>query len=114
MYIYIYIYVCVCVYIYIYIQLALTEKIEDFIKRLRWRTLFYLEPQEDNNCAKKELYNLKSQNTPPNNRLLDPFEADLFGLIKKVKFKRENNNFQMKLSRDIIIIIISCRQHGYP
>ena len=51
--------------------------------------------------AKKEVYNLKSQNTPPYNRLLDPFEADLFRLIKKVKFKRENNNFQMKLSRDI-------------
>ena len=51
--------------------------------------------------AKKEVYNLKSQNTPPNNRLLDPFETDLFRLIKKVKFKRENNNFQMKLSRDI-------------
>ncbi len=68
-------------------QLAPTEKIEDFIKRLRWRTLFYLEPQEDNNCAKKEVYNLKSQNTPPNNRLLDHFEADLFGLIKKIKFK---------------------------
>ena len=50
---------------------------------------------------KKEVYNLKSQNTPPNNRLLDPFEADLFGLIKKIKFKRENNNFQMKLNRDI-------------
>ena len=82
-------------------QLALTEKIEDFIKRLRWRTLFYLEPQEDNNCAKKEVYNLKSQNTLPNNRLLDPFEADMFGLIKKIKFKRENNNFQMKLNRDI-------------
>ena len=73
-------------------QLALTEKIEDFIKRLLWRTLFYLEPQEDNNCTK---------NTPPKNRLLDPFEADLFRLIKKVQFKRENNNFQMKLSRDI-------------
>ena len=32
---------------------------------------------------------------------MDPFEADLFRLIKKVKFKREDNNFQMKLSRDI-------------
>ena len=63
--------------------------------------MFYLEPQEDNNCAKKEVYNLKSQNTPPNNRLLDPFEADLFGLIKKRKFKRENNNFQIKLNKDI-------------
>ena len=37
----------------------------------------------------------------PNNKLLDPFGMDLFKLIKKVKFKREHNNFQMKLNKDI-------------
>ena len=43
---------------------------------------------------KKEVYNFKSQNTPP-------FEADLFKLIRKVRFKREHNNFQMILNKDI-------------
>ena len=93
-------------------QLALTEKIEDVVKRLRWKALFYLDSHEDNNCAKKEVYNLKSQNTPPNNKLLDPFEADLFKLIKKVKFKREHNNFQMKLNKDIKAVKKLLNVHG--
>ena len=51
-------------------------------------------------CAKKEVYNLGFQRTPPNNKLLDPFEADLFKLIKKIKFRRDHNNFQAKLNMD--------------
>ena len=50
---------------------------------------------------KKEVYNLNSQKTPPNNKLLDPFEADLFKLIKKIRFRRDYNSFQMKLNKDI-------------
>ena len=74
-------------------QLALTEKIVDFVKRLRWKAFFYLDSCEDNDYDKKEVYNLKSQNTLPNKKLLDPFETDLFKLIRKVEFKRERNNF---------------------
>ena len=68
---------------------------------------FYLDSCEDSDCAKKGVYNHKPQNTPPNKKLLDPFETDIFKLIRKVKFKREHNNFQMKLNKDIIIIIMS-------
>ena len=82
-------------------RLALTEKIVDFVKRLRWKAFFYLDSCESNDYDKKEVYNLKSQNTPPNTRLLDPFETDLFKLIKMVKFKKVRNNFQMKLNKDI-------------
>ena len=79
----------------------LTEKIVDFIKRLRWKAFFYLDSCEDSDCAKKEVYNLKSQNTLPNNKLLQSFEADLFKLIRKVKFRIDYNNFQNKLNKDI-------------
>ena len=48
--------------------------------------------------AKKKVYNLKSQYTPPNNKPLDPFEADLLKLIRKVKFRRDYNSFQKKLN----------------
>ena len=82
-------------------QLALTEKIVDFVKRLRWKAFFYLDSCKNTDDVKKDVYNLKSQNTPPNNRLLDSFETDLFKLIKMVKFKKVRNNFQMKLSQDI-------------
>ncbi len=80
---------------------ALTEKMVDFIKRLRWKAFYYLDSCENTDDVKKDVYNLKSQNTPPNNRLLDSFETDLFKLIKMVKFKKVRNNFQMKLSQDI-------------
>ena len=82
-------------------RLALTEKIVDFIKRIRWKDFFNLDSCESNDYDKKEVYNLKSQNTPPNNRLIDPFETDLFKLIKMVKFKKVRNNFQMKLNKDM-------------
>ena len=82
-------------------QLALTEKIVDFVKRLRWKAFFYLDSCKNTDDVKKNVYNLKSPNTPPNNRLLDSFETDLFKLIKLVKFKKVRNNFQMKLSQDI-------------
>ena len=82
-------------------RLALTEKIVDFVKRLRWKAFFYLDSCKNTDDVKKDVYNLKSQNTPPNNRRLDSFETDLFKLIKMVKFKKVRNNFQMKLSKDI-------------
>ena len=82
-------------------RLALTEKIVDFVKILRWKVFFYLDSCKNTDDVKKDVYNLKSQNTPPNNRLLDSFEMDLFKLIKMVKFKKVRNNFQMKLSKDI-------------
>ena len=47
------------------------------------------------------MYNLKSQRTPPNNKLLDPFEADLFNSIKKIRFRKDHNHFQTKLNEDI-------------
>ena len=80
---------------------ALTEKMVDFVKRQRWKAFFYLDSCENTDYVKKEVYNLKSQNTPPNNRLLDSFETDFFKLIKMVTFKKVRNNFQMKLSNDI-------------
>ena len=82
-------------------QLSLTEKIEVFIKRIWWKTYFYLNSSDIPNRTKKEVYNLKSQRRPPNNKLLDPFEADLFKLIKKITFRKDHNHFLTKLNKDI-------------
>ena len=35
-----------------------------------------------------------------NNKLLDPFEADLFKLIRKIRFRNDQNHFQTKLNKD--------------
>ena len=50
----------------------------------------------------KQVYNLKSQKTPPNNKQLDPLEVDLFKLIKNIRFRSDYNTFQKKLTNDII------------
>ena len=81
--------------------LSLIEKIEDFIKRIWWKTYFYLNSSDVTNCTKREVYNQKSQRKLPNNKLLDPFEADLYKLIKKIKFRKDHNHFQTKLNKGI-------------
>lgn len=65
--------------------LSLTEKNIDQIKKLRWRT-YFLNPQD---CLKKqrEIYNVISQNTRANNKILEPFEIDTLDLISKINFK---------------------------
>ena len=72
-----------------------------FRQNISMEGFFYLDSCEGSDCTKKEVYNLKSENTPPNNKLLEPFEADLFKLIRKVKFRRDYNIFQKKLNKDI-------------
>ena len=79
--------------------LDLTEKIIDVIKRIRWKTHFFLHPPEEHH--KKETFNLKTQNTPPTNPLLDPFEEDLLRLVRKIKFTKQHNKFQQKILNDI-------------
>ena len=82
-------------------HLSLSEKIEDFIKRIWWKTYFYLNSSDIPNCPKKEVYHLKSQRTPPNKKLLDRFEAGLFKLIRKIRLRQDHNHFQTKLNKDI-------------
>ena len=77
------------------------KNIEDFIKRIQWKIYFYLNSSDIPDDTKKEVYNLKSQRTLPNNNLLDPFEADLFKLFRKIRFKKDHNNLQTKLNKDI-------------
>ena len=84
---------------YLAFQLSLPEIIEDFIKRIRWKTYFYINSSDILNCTKKEVYNLKSQRTPPNNKLQDPFEDDLFKSIWKIRFRRDHKHFQTKLNK---------------
>ena len=47
------------------------------------------------------MYNVKSQRTPLNNKLLGLFEADLFKSIGKIRFRKDHNHFQTTLNRDI-------------
>ena len=82
--------------------LSLTDKIVEFIKRMRWKTHFYLNPSDSQQEQTLGGRRLNSQKTPPSNRKLDPFEDDLFGLIRKINFRNiTKNGFQAKMKGDI-------------
>lgn len=82
-----------------FFQQRLIEKTELFLKRLRWRAFFYLNPnaQANNN----ENYGFKSRLSPPTVNELAEFESKLLHLIKNIKFKVSRNPFQHKLLSDI-------------
>ena len=79
--------------------LSLTEKIVDFIRRMRWKAHFYLNPM-DPPANKGNYFNLKSQKTPPRNKFLEPFEEDLLNLIRIIKFRKQSNSFQHNIKND--------------
>ena len=57
---------------------------------------------------------MKSQRTPPNNKLLNTFEADLFKLIRKIRFRKYHNHFQTKSNKDISIVKLTTLSEGDP
>ncbi|KAJ8027867.1 hypothetical protein HOLleu_29941 [Holothuria leucospilota] len=77
---------------------TLIEKTESFIKRLRWKAYFYLNP--DRSPPGKENYGFKSRKCPPQIKELSAFENDLLELISHVKFKNVNCAFHDQLDRD--------------
>ena len=90
--------------------MQLINKIEAVIKRMRWKALF-LENTSENKEEKHEeeegekefpeTYGLKTTNTPPQIQELADFEKDLIGLIQKLRFKKDTNEFQKRIKADI-------------
>ncbi len=73
-------------------------KTEKFIRAIRWRTYFFLNP--DDKPKKKETYGFKSTlNTKPI-RELKQFEDGMLDLIQNIKFKPPQKQFQKKLQSD--------------
>ena len=79
--------------------MCLIDKLEKFVRRLRWKIFHYENP---NSSTHKETYGFKSTNSPPTNRLLLPFENDLYHMIQNIKFSdpRHVPAFQKQLSKD--------------
>ena len=78
--------------------LLLTEKIEDVISRIRWKTYHFLNGKSGNT---KKCYGFRSQKTPPPNKLLEPFEKDLINVINQIEFRHKRDKFQNLLSKEI-------------
>ena len=65
-------------------------KTEKFIKNLRWRTFFVLNP--DTEIVEKETYGFNSTKPPPILKELKDFEDGLTHIIQNIKF-RKNKQF---------------------
>ena len=81
----------------------LVEKIEAVIKRMRWKVVFCNKKDNDNEQL-LENYGLKSESCPPQIKELVPFEEELINLVKRIEFRKVENNFQKKLREDILLI----------
>ena len=74
-------------------------KTEDFIQRLRWKTFFFLNPDE--NKKEKETFGFKTDKTAPQITELAKFEKDLANLIGDIKFTNYRNDFQKELKTKV-------------
>ena len=84
-----------------YLQ-RLIEKTEQFLRRMRWKAHFFLNP--DTTTTSKENYGFKSTKNPPPIEELKDFEDDMLKMIQTVKFKQVNNPFLNKLKEDAELI----------
>ena len=84
-------------------KLRLLEKIEIFIKKMRWRAVFFINNNKKATEDYKEAfgYGLKSGRSPPQVKDLIEFEDDLVRIVKELKFRKVKNNFQPKLREDM-------------
>ena len=86
--------------------ISLIEKVEHFIKRIRWKAHFFLKTEttledEINNSQGNNNFGFKTKNTPSFNPDLENFENDLLHIIKTIKFQNISNKFQKELKLDI-------------
>ena len=80
----------------------LIEQTEKFVKRLRWKAIFYDQKDERKNDEEvPQNFGLKSNKCPPQVRELIPFENELFQLVGGIKFRRPSNDFQTKMKNDV-------------
>ena len=81
---------------------CLLAKTEKFMRSIRWRTFFFLNPEKtpDN----KETYGFPSTKSPSPILELKEFEDDMLNLVQNIQFKHPRKQFQKKLRNDSIKI----------
>ena len=83
-------------------NLRLIEQTEKFLKRLRWKAFFYLNPKIK--VHQHENFGFKSKRTPPCINEIKEFENELIQLMHNIEFKNVHNVFQNQLKTDLIKI----------
>ena len=77
------------------------DKVESFIKRLRWKAFYFDKKQLNQDEEPLNTYGFRSEKTPPTNNDLIRFENDLYELIRNLRYRKVTNNFQKNLLKDI-------------
>ena len=77
--------------------LQLIHCVEIFVRNLRWRAYFYLNPQQK---PQKENFDFKSLKAAPKIKELQWLEDAMYELVRNIKFKKYSNEFQRKLKDD--------------
>ena len=62
-------------------QKRLLDKTQPFLKRMRWKALFFL--NKDSGPEQKETFGFKSRRAPPHIKELERFESRILDLIQK-------------------------------
>uniref|UniRef100_A0A0L8H3F2 Uncharacterized protein n=1 Tax=Octopus bimaculoides TaxID=37653 RepID=A0A0L8H3F2_OCTBM len=74
---------------------GLIEKTEEFICRMRW-LLYFFNRREQEHLNK---YGFKSRKNPPPINEIEPFERDLFELVREIKFQNVSNPIKKNYER---------------
>ena len=77
--------------------MQLISSVETFVKNIRWRAHFFLNPQEK---PSKEKYGFKSLKAAPKVKDLQKLEDGMCEMVRQIEFKKFSNSFQRKLKED--------------
>ena len=80
--------------------IKINEKIESFIKRIRWNAHFFLH-KKDQHMDKKETFGFKTSYYPTQIPELELSEKYLCNLVNLIKFRANMNSFQKQLNKNI-------------
>ncbi|KAK3722564.1 hypothetical protein QZH41_007014 [Actinostola sp. cb2023] len=75
------------------------EKSELFMKRMRWKALFFLNPKSS--TPNQETYGFNTAQSPPVIEELREFEDCMISLIQNIEFESKTSVFQAKLHQDL-------------
>ena len=85
-------------------KLQLIQKVEDFIKKLRWKAIFFMEGGNRTEPATHKTgltFGLNSPKCSPQVKELVLFEEDLIKLVKHFRLEKVINKFQITLAKDL-------------
>ncbi len=84
-------------------KLQLCERIEDVIKRMRWKATFFdpNAPNANEELVTPENYGIKTNRCPKQVPAMKRFEADLLNIAATLKFRRTTSDFQKKMKKDL-------------